>query len=1364
MHRAPPTSAIGEVFEVLSVPQQRLRRRLTQRSLHYHVTLSTLEDQKLASTTAVQTIKNDPQASSVAIEPISSPEENGISSMPVSMRSSSKLGKISKTASMISSAKVGLANKATAVINSARNGLGNKASSKDTHELELWSEMPGKSSSENSSPNTPRKTLRRSETDAFEKGNATRLFITEARKQAEGEGTRIALRASTSKSVCDKLKGKKALKWLHIKSDSMTLQEFLETANGEAGVASDSHALVSTLMEAVRRELEKSFKFGSFLTPRAVLCDGDLDGSRDRSQYALFLAYPYKVFEKHNPTKKPKLKNENEKEFIHPPRSLLQTGQRLDSTQNRDEKQVVRLMSRTDNGPGNNKILVVRQFWVMLVNDGMCRFLDKGAGPMSLGLTSTEYMITCSQHSQAELCHGRLSQEPVPKKECMFIRCIDCKGKTRELKKKDCPSWFHLRAKLADLPIVGLEGQDPTNGWHTVQDLQITAYNWTSILETAKNELLELHSPWLFEPLEENIKISAISTPLRSLQRRITRIYTEKSTHLESRLSQMRTQTKDFLSGGVSMGSELEGMEARTLAPELLPLPDRTVLASQGRLNGSIGNRSEDKDNGVDHSVGKEKHDPLYYDPAVDFMKAEAMQKSSKLGNESGESFKESSDTDRQSKSESDTTDLNAAEQDEGITQAPSTELAEEEDTTHESSAEEEESTTQEPSVEKEESTNMEPSVDKNEDKTKGSMVLEVNPIMTWATMPGKFHLTASGTNDQITKQIMDRTHQIFEYADLDSLKPYEKVAFQTYRKMAPLKKEDHYNNALAGLSQWIDERTQPQGSLNLVPIQAKPTPELQFALDKREIIMAARAIFELYVPLNYYTVPHGKFWAAVVKISDAHESIPRFQLATEVKRMLLVQRSIAEDIKNGVRLYKVDQPSPYFIPSELVEALRSFLIFIMITSHTFEHLCKGDTPLTAGILRDPAAFSTSPASGRRHSLSPPPVSLGSEPSVMESSSPSPKTMMNYEEDDSSDFPSLSAEPYTPSPSPNSASRARRISLSQSIQRKITYITRAVTPAEPSDEDGNGKRKLCQQELDNNLRYITRLSHETELQMRRGMNQLIRMAGTDYKPHPTFGPASLSEVSAKIISQLSDHCPIDGLPFKFCDIIDMYTEYASRLLEIQERPRKRLLMDVTMFEHEMNLVRTLYEDQITALRELAKYLDFIASLRISTDLGKDTNGNFQDRSIYEEDGDPAIPEISTILSTLAERLERLQEILGLAEILRTQAVNLADFKNEEQGKAIFVFTIVTVIFLPLSFVSSYFGMNTRDIRDMEKKQSTFWAVALPVTSVTLIVSCLVAFWGGSLKSKYWKWRFETKRSQPGMGLLDDEGLIERGIS
>jgi uncharacterized membrane protein len=57
-----------------------------------------------------------------------------------------------------------------------------------------------------------------------------------------------------------------------------------------------------------------------------------------------------------------------------------------------------------------------------------------------------------------------------------------------------------------------------------------------------------------------------------------------------------------------------------------------------------------------------------------------------------------------------------------------------------------------------------------------------------------------------------------------------------------------------------------------------------------------------------------------------------------------------------------------------------------------------------------------------------------------------------------------------------------------------------------------------------------------------------------------------------------------------------------------------------------------------------------------------------------------------------------------------------------RDNAAVVFTIITVIFLPLSFVASVFGMNTADVRDMELTQWVFWTCAIVFTIVVVIIT------------------------------------------
>ena len=60
--------------------------------------------------------------------------------------------------------------------------------------------------------------------------------------------------------------------------------------------------------------------------------------------------------------------------------------------------------------------------------------------------------------------------------------------------------------------------------------------------------------------------------------------------------------------------------------------------------------------------------------------------------------------------------------------------------------------------------------------------------------------------------------------------------------------------------------------------------------------------------------------------------------------------------------------------------------------------------------------------------------------------------------------------------------------------------------------------------------------------------------------------------------------------------------------------------------------------------------------------------------------------------------------------------------NDRHEAAILILTAVTVIFLPLSFMSSIFGMNTGDIRNMNNGQGVFWISAIPVTMAVIGLS------------------------------------------
>lgn len=89
--------------------------------------------------------------------------------------------------------------------------------------------------------------------------------------------------------------------------------------------------------------------------------------------------------------------------------------------------------------------------------------------------------------------------------------------------------------------------------------------------------------------------------------------------------------------------------------------------------------------------------------------------------------------------------------------------------------------------------------------------------------------------------------------------------------------------------------------------------------------------------------------------------------------------------------------------------------------------------------------------------------------------------------------------------------------------------------------------------------------------------------------------------------------------------------------------------------------------------------------------------------------------------------EELEQLSDQIDRLMKQTLTSLEIKDDDHGKAILVFTIVTLVFLPLSFVSSFFGMNTADIRDQTTSQWVFWAVAIPMTVGVMAAALLLGY-------------------------------------
>ncbi|RYN19210.1 hypothetical protein AA0116_g2953 [Alternaria tenuissima] len=185
------------------------------------------------------------------------------------------------------------------------------------------------------------------------------------------------------------------------------------------------------------------------------------------------------------------------------------------------------------------------------------------------------------------------------------------------------------------------------------------------------------------------------------------------------------------------------------------------------------------------------------------------------------------------------------------------------------------------------------------------------------------------------------------------------------------------------------------------------------------------------------------------------------------------------------------------------------------------------------------------------------------------------------------------------------------------------------------------------------------------------------------------------------------------------DVNQLYQEYTSKLeYQIYQFPRKRLLRTIHKLQEELTVVQLVNSWQTKAFDNFLQILD-PRTFKLPT----------SDRiSLF-------LPEsecISESLKSLQSKAVELEALKKRTQYLREQLKQSVEILEEDHGKAILMFTIITTIFLPLSFVTSLFGMNTSDIRNIDRTQAFFWVIAIPFTAVIVLVAILLAYRGDKL--------------------------------
>ncbi|KJZ77848.1 hypothetical protein HIM_02485 [Hirsutella minnesotensis 3608] len=231
------------------------------------------------------------------------------------------------------------------------------------------------------------------------------------------------------------------------------------------------------------------------------------------------------------------------------------------------------------------------------------------------------------------------------------------------------------------------------------------------------------------------------------------------------------------------------------------------------------------------------------------------------------------------------------------------------------------------------------------------------------------------------------------------------------------------------------------------------------------------------------------------------------------------------------------------------------------------------------------------------------------------------------------------------------------------------------------------------------------------------------------------------------------------------DIVDTYSNYLSSLdTDITTKPSDR------SYQHSVELV----QQEMTAIkRTLARQRFVLGSIRASllgaagTDYVLDAGEDFPGQRRGRRDTTPAwlyAPPYREAAQAITYRSSYTPAARGggeyrefefrrhteYAEDLERAVAFKMDWTKDRQENAIYAFTIVTIVFLPISAISSVFGMNTSDVRNMAYGQWLYWAVALPVTLVVIVVGL---WWMNELppppirplRRSRWTWKRRRRR-------------------
>ncbi|KAL8722755.1 MAG: hypothetical protein Q9225_000816 [Loekoesia sp. 1 TL-2023] len=222
------------------------------------------------------------------------------------------------------------------------------------------------------------------------------------------------------------------------------------------------------------------------------------------------------------------------------------------------------------------------------------------------------------------------------------------------------------------------------------------------------------------------------------------------------------------------------------------------------------------------------------------------------------------------------------------------------------------------------------------------------------------------------------------------------------------------------------------------------------------------------------------------------------------------------------------------------------------------------------------------------------------------------------------------------------------------------------------------------------------------------LNIICELDGTPYcKRSPDIQKAYVPIVRS-LVSKLPSFFAIDieqmqkrrrGLPLKKNESMELVREYIACMNELSQ-------------------IKEISDQKIERLEALAKsWNDFAQTSKLEKNFQVSIGDSLEKKIYWTKRKSDNLPYI----------MNDLKSSLDVLFQLRTIEQNELAILAESNNKAIMVFTIVTIIFLPLSFFTSYFGMNLKGVIDTDRTERYFWAVCGSVTVCVVSLTVLFGF-------------------------------------